>query len=127
MLSLAFFYCHGERKHPSVSARWGSNLDRWISRRTVSLCASRPRPQVYDIIGPIYSGYIPFYFRGWVIDNCTFLIPILRLRDYTCIFQRLGVMPICEVLRMKKTWPTARFKPRSEDKNFYEANGLPLC
>ena len=41
-LHLAFF-CHGRERNIHLFRRRESNSDRWIRRRTVSHCASRPR------------------------------------------------------------------------------------
>ena len=72
--------------------------------------------------GLLYKYYIKHHKETFFNQDILYIKVYLK-RDYA---NKLGVVLICEVSLMKKTWCTARFEPWSEDKKIYEANGLPL-
>ena len=84
-----------------------------------------PLPKMSDVIGPIYSGYVPFC-PWYLIRNSLLCIEVARLEEPVHVYW-ISVNPSYEfILSRLKSHPAAGIEPRSpRTTEFYEANALP--
>ena len=80
-----------------------------------------------DVIGSIWSGYVSLPLRGWVINDSNLQITIRGCEMTFWHFSKpRGQTLIAKLIsRLKKTWHTASFEPRSEVDDFLRSEQSP--